>query len=212
MKYTLEEYGPKIEVFLSKVLPLTGLDVSFELAEGETIHPEFENPDIRVKFTGEDVGDLLSNKTEVLLALEHLTQEALHLPGEDHNRIVFDANDYRMLRIEELRASAEQAAERVKSTRQPFRFNPMNSRERRILHVALRDETSLRSESEGLEPRRYVVIYPADMPSRPAPPPEFPRRGGGGGGRGGDRGGRDRGGNGRGGERRGGRDRGRGRA
>ncbi|MEZ5404304.1 MAG: R3H domain-containing nucleic acid-binding protein [Bryobacteraceae bacterium] len=199
MKYSLADHGPKIEAFLNRILPLAGLDVAFELGEGETIHPEFENPEIRVKFSGPDVDELLSNKTEVLLALEHLTQEALHMPGEDHNKLIFDANDYRMLRIEELRASAEQAAERVKTTRQPFRFNPMNSRERRILHLALREETSLRSESEGFEPRRYVVIYPADMPSRPAPPPEFPRRGSGGGGaggRGGDRG-RDRGGRGR---------------
>jgi spoIIIJ-associated protein len=83
------------------------------------------------------------------------------------------------MRIEELRASAAQAAERVKSTRSPFRFNPMNSRERRVIHLALRHETSLRSESEGLEPRRYVVIYPAGMPSRPAPQsPGFAGRGG----------------------------------
>ncbi|MEZ5352396.1 MAG: R3H domain-containing nucleic acid-binding protein [Bryobacteraceae bacterium] len=205
MKYTLAEHGPKIEAFLNKILPLSGLDVTFELAEGETVHPEFENPDIRVKFHGHDVDELLSNKTELMLALEHLTQEALKLPGEDHNKVVFDANDYRMLRIEELRASAQQAAERVKTTRQPFRFNPMNSRERRILHVALREETTLRSESEGMEPRRNVVIYPAGMPSQPAPPhPDYGRRPSGGGGRdrdrgrGGDRdrgrGGRDRGG------------------
>jgi spoIIIJ-associated protein len=175
MKYTLAGHGPKIEAFLKKILPLAGLNVTFEMSENETLHPEFENPDIRVKFSGEDVPDLVANKTEVLLALEHLTQEALKIPGDEHNRILFDANDYRMLRIEELRASAAQAAERVKSTGTPFRFNPMNSRERRVLHLALREDTSLRSESEGFEPRRYVVVYPAGMPSRPAPPPGPPR-------------------------------------
>ncbi len=219
-RYTIAEHGPKIEAFLRKVLPQIGWDLSFELAENETMHPEFENPDIRVKFSGGDVSELLSNKTEVLLALEHLTMESLRVPAEDHSRICFDAHDHRVLRIEELRASAAQAAERVKSTNAPFRFNPMNSRERRILHLALRNDTTLRSESEGLEPRRYVVIYPAGMPSSP-PPPSFQRqlmmtpssssrpgggdRGGPGGGRGGPRD-RDR----RGGPGGGGRDRDRG--
>ncbi len=173
-RYTISEHGPKIDVFLKKLLPLLGVDVRYEMAERETVHPEFENPDIRVKFSGRDVDQLLANKTEVMLALEHLTLEILRVPPEEHNRICFDANDHRMLRIEELRASAGQAAERVKSTQAPFRFNPMNSRERRVLHLALRGETTLRSESEGMEPRRYVVIYPAGMPSQP-PPPSFER-------------------------------------
>jgi spoIIIJ-associated protein len=175
-KYTVAEHGARISAFLDRILPLSHLNVAYEMVDDETPHPEFENPDIRVKFFGEDVDVLLANKTEVLLALEQLTQEALDIPAEDHSRIAFDANDHRMLRIEELRLSALTAAERVKATRQPFRFNPMNSRERRIIHLALRNETSLRSESEGLEPRRNVVIYPADMPSSPAPaPPPFAR-------------------------------------
>ena len=66
-----------------------------------------------------------------------------------------------MLRIEELRLSAAAAAEKVKRTGVPFRFNPMNSRERRILHLALRDETDVRSESAGFGSYRQVVIYPA---------------------------------------------------
>ena len=61
----------------------------------------------------------------------------------------FDANDYRALRIEELRLSALTAAEKVKKSHLPFHFNPMNSRERRIIHLALRDEPTVRSESAG---------------------------------------------------------------
>ena len=173
-RYNIAEHGPKIEAFLKKLLPLLGVQVEFEMAENETLHPEFENPDIRVKFTGRDIDQLLANKTEMMLALEHLTLEMLRVPSEQHSRICFDANDHRVLRIEELRSSAGQAAERVKSSKAPFRFNPMNSRERRILHLALRGETELRSESEGMEPRRYVVIYPAGMAAQP-PPPEFER-------------------------------------
>ena len=93
---------------------------------------------------------LLGNKAELLLALEHVTMETLRVGSEDHSRISFDANDYRLLRIEELRLSAMTAAEKVKRTGQPFRFNPMNSRERRVIHLALRGETAVRSESIGL--------------------------------------------------------------
>ncbi|MBM3810881.1 MAG: single-stranded DNA-binding protein [Acidimicrobiia bacterium] len=172
-KYTISEHGPRIEAFLKRILQLAGLKLTFELSEEASPHPDFENPEIRVKFSGDDVSELIANKTELLLALEHLTMEMLGMPGEDHSLICFDANDHRMLRIEELRFSAVTAAERVKTTRTPFRFNPMNSRERRILHMALRNEPEVRSESEGFEPRRNVVIYPAGMPSSPrtaAPP------------------------------------------
>ncbi len=174
-KYTVAEVQPRIEPFLRRVLELSGIRATFEFSDEETPHPEFENPEIRVKFHGPGVDELLANKAEVLLALEHLAMEMLRIPAEDHSKISFDANDHRMLRIEELRFSASTAAERVKSSRQPFRFNPMNSRERRVLHLALRGDSAVRSESEGFEPRRNVVIYPADMPSspqsHPAPPP-----------------------------------------
>jgi spoIIIJ-associated protein len=182
-KYTIAEHGDRISEFMKRIIRLAGLDVRFKLSEEPPRHPGLENPDIHVKFTGEDAGMLVANKTELLLALEHLTMEAIGMPGEDHSRICFDANDHRMLRIEELRSSAVSAAERVLSTQRPFRFAPMNSRERRIIHLALRDFKELRSESEGLEPHRNVAIYPAGMPSTPKPPEPF-RRSSGGGGRG----------------------------
>ena len=103
-----------------------------------------------VKFTGPDVDLLLANRAELLLALEHVTMEMLRMPSEDHSRISFDANDYRLLRIEELRLSAMTAAEKVKRTGEPFRFNPMNSRERRVIHLALRDETARAQRKQRL--------------------------------------------------------------
>src|SRR5258708_11188532 len=113
-----------------------------------------------VKFSGSDVDLLLSNRAELLLALEHVTMEMLRMPAEDHSRISFDPNDYRLLRIEELRMSATVAAEKVKRTGVPFRFNPMNSLERRVIHLAMRAETSLPRESCGSGPRRHVLVSP----------------------------------------------------
>ena len=168
-KYTLAEAGPRIEQFLHKVFRLAGFTLKYDVAEGETPHPDFENPDLLVRFSGADVDLLLANKAELLLALEQLTMEALDMPPEEHSRVCFDANDYRVLRIEELRMSALAAAERVKKSRLPFHFSPMNSRERRILHLALRGETDVRSESVGMGPIRQVVVVPADLKTLPEP-------------------------------------------
>jgi spoIIIJ-associated protein len=175
-KYSVDETGPRIEQFLRKIIANSEFDLDLAIESGDQGHTDFETPDIIVKFTGRDVDLLLGNKAELLLALELVTQEMLRLHSDDHSRISFDANDYRALRIEELRASAAVAAEKVKHTGTPFRFNPMNSRERRVLHIALRNETELRSESAGTGPWRHVVIYPAGMASLPDPPPPPPER------------------------------------
>lgn len=150
--------------------------MNYEIQDMKPADDDFETPDVVVKFSGPDVDLLLSNKAEMLLALEHLAMEALGASSEDHSRISFDANDYRLLRIEELRMSAMTAAEKVKRTGVPFRFNPMNSRERRVIHLALRTESAVRSESLGAGPARQVVVYPAGMASLPEPPRTFDRR------------------------------------
>ena len=173
-KYSIHETGPRIERFLREVIGNAGLALDFTMEAGDHSNTDFESPDLIVKFTGGDVDLTLSNRAELLLALEHVSQEALRMHADDHSRIAFDANDYRALRIEELRMTAQADAERVKASGQPFRFTPMNSRERRIIHIALRNETELRSESSGTGPYRGVIVYPVGMPSLPeAPPPPF---------------------------------------
>jgi spoIIIJ-associated protein len=157
----------KIDAFLGNTLKNAGFSLKYHIGKAESLHPDFENPELVVKFSGQDVDLLLSNKAELLLALEQLTMEMLRLTTTEHSLIQFDANDYRMLRIEELRLSALTVAEKVKKSRIPFEFNPMNSRERRIIHLALRNEPDVRSESAGMGPFRQVVVYPAGMPSAP---------------------------------------------
>ena len=168
-KYKADVIGQKIDQFLRDLFQKAGFRLKYVISDAANPHPEFENPEVLVKFSGPDVELLLENRAELLLALEHLTMEMLRMPPEDHTLLCFDANDYRALRIEELRLSAAAAAEKVKRTGAPFAFNPMSSRERRIIHLALRDEAEVRSESYGLGGQRQVVIYPAGMPSSPPP-------------------------------------------
>ena len=110
-KYSVHETGPRIEQFLRRILDAAGFSLSFRLEPGDNSNPDFENPDLVVKFQGADVDLLLGNRAELLLALELVTQEMLRMHSDDHSRVSFDANDYRALRIEELRISALAAAE-----------------------------------------------------------------------------------------------------
>lgn len=180
-KYFSASIGPRIEGLLRPVLQNGGFHLNYEIQDAEPAADDFETPDVVVKFGGADVDQLLANRAELLLALEHVTMEMLRVPSEDHSRISFDANDYRLLRIEELRLSATAAADKVKRTGVPFRFNPMNSRERRVIHLSLRNEPAVRSESIGTGPSRQVIVYPAGMASLPEPPraPESRHEGGG---------------------------------
>jgi spoIIIJ-associated protein len=111
---------------------------------------------------GRDKEVLLERGAEVLKALEHLAFRALRLEPAHHEKIHLDSGGYRALRFEELRMTARVAAERVQASKQPFRLNPMSSRERRIVHLALKEVPGVRTESVGVGEHRQVVIHPAD--------------------------------------------------
>jgi spoIIIJ-associated protein len=121
---------------------------------------EFERPEIVVVFDGPDKEALLERGAELLLALEYLAVRSLHLEPPFFDRIRFDSGDFRSLRIAELMLSAKVAAQRVRETKQPFRLNPMAPRERRIVHLALKDLAGIRTTSEGIGEERQVVILP----------------------------------------------------
>ena len=116
--------------------------------------------------SGKDKELVLERGGEVLRALEHLAFKALRLDPAFHEKIHIDCGGYRALRLEELRMTARVAAERVQTSRQPFRLNPMNPRERRVVHLALKDIPGVRTESVGTGEDRQVIIHPANQPTR----------------------------------------------
>jgi len=174
-KYTVAELVPRIERFLGPIIERARLRLCFHISDGAVKDRDWECPELMVTFSGPDVDLLLENKAELLLALEHLAVQMLRVPSEDHEKICFDARDYRMLRIEELRLSALAAAERVRRSGKPFQFSPMTSRERRIIHLALRDEAGILSQSQGIGPGRHVVVYPVSERARAVGPPPSPQ-------------------------------------
>jgi spoIIIJ-associated protein len=155
---TIAELRPCIETLLRK----GRFQLSFEIRRtAPAATKEFESPEILVEFKGRDQDLLLERGAELLLALEHIALRWLWLDPQFYGRIRFDTGGYRALRIEELKLSAHVAADRVRETRVPFRFNAMAARERRILHLVLKEEPGVRSESEGAGEERHLVVYPA---------------------------------------------------
>lgn len=137
--------------------------------EYETTQPASEGAaaqtDVVIKFRGEDEPLLLEKNGELLLALEHVAHRWLKLDPRLHDRVRFDCGEYRADRLAELKLSARVAAQRVRETGQVFRFNPMSSRERRVIHLELTGAPGVRTISEGSGDRRQLVIYPAGKES-----------------------------------------------
>lgn len=165
----------KINTFLQSVVNHGGLRLKYRIVVDPPLpeNRDWEKPEILVDFAGPDTPMLLDRGGELLRALELLALEMLRLPSGEHEKVCFDCQNHRSQRIQELRAAAEVAAEKVRKTGTPYTFSPMSSRERRIVHLALRDEADLRTESEGEGMRRCLVVYPKDY--KPAGSRQGPR-------------------------------------
>lgn len=154
----------KINEFLQAVVTHGGLRFKYRIVVDPPIPEDrdWETPEILVDFSGPDSTLLLDRGGELLRALELLALEMLRLPSGEHEKVSFDCQNHRAQRIHELRTAANVAAEKVRKTGTPYHFSPMSSRERRIVHLALRDEADLHTQSEGEGVRRCLVVYPKD--------------------------------------------------
>ena len=155
----------KINGFLQAVVTHGGLHLKYRIVVDPPLpeNRDWEKPEILVEFAGPDSTLLLDRGGELLRALELLAIEMLRLPSGEHEKVCFDCHGHRAQRIQELRTAASVAAEKVRRTGTPYHFSPMSSRERRIVHLALRDEADLHTESEGEGMRRCLVVYPKDF-------------------------------------------------
>jgi spoIIIJ-associated protein len=151
----------QLKIFLDLSLREMKLALEYEISSAPSAEAGRDGHDVMVAFRGDDQELLLERNAELLLALEYLAHRWLRLDPRLHDRVRFDCGDYRATHLEELKLSARVAAQRVRETGQPFRFNPMSPRERRILHLALSGAAGVRTESEGSGDRRQLVIYPA---------------------------------------------------
>ena len=156
----LENYLAAIDSLLNQIIQQGGFALSFAIHPVLQESSDLESPEYVADFTGADADLLLERNGALLDALEHVVLKAARLREEHLGIIAFDCNDWRRLRTEELILTAQVAAERVLESGAPFALSPMTPRERRIIHLALRDRPDLRTVSEGVGPERKVVILP----------------------------------------------------
>lgn len=179
----LAQAAENVASFMRLLTTTGGLRLRFRITAGAgAVDPDgFERRDIYVECKGPDAGLLVENEGELLRALEHVAAKMLDLDPEEHDRVSFDTAGFKAQRARALKTSAERAIESVEDTGRPYSFSPMNSRERRMLHLFLRD-SGLQTASSGEGPRRYVVLYPEGYRIPPEPPRDDrrgrPRNGG----------------------------------
>ncbi|MGW7192737.1 Jag family protein, partial [Streptomyces sp. NPDC054838] len=113
-----------------------------------------------VSDSGRDLQKLVGRDGEVLEALQELTRLAVHRETGDRSRLMLDIAGFRAKKREELAALGAQAAADVKASGEPLKLAPMTPFERKVVHDAVA-AAGLKSESEGEEPQRFVVVLPA---------------------------------------------------
>jgi spoIIIJ-associated protein len=180
----IEDYSAaaqRIAAFLKTLTTAGGLRLKYRITAGAgAADPDqLEAREIYVQLAGPDAGLLTQRGGELLRALEHIAAKIIRLENEEHDKVSFDANNFKAMRAQELKLAAETAAEKVRRTGQPFHFAPMSSRERRMLHLAFRAYEDLATSSTGEGLQRFVVAHPKGFDvSKIAPPPRRPFSGG----------------------------------
>jgi spoIIIJ-associated protein len=173
----LQQAAQKIAAFLNTLNKLGGLRLKYRITAGDGARdPQgVEARQMYVELGGPDVPLVIQHNGELLRALETLAAQILRLDHHEHDLISFDAANFKALRAQELRLAAETAAEKVRQSGIPYSFPPMNSRERRMLHLACRGLQGVETASMGEGPNRFLVVYPEGKTDLPVKPQFKPR-------------------------------------
>jgi spoIIIJ-associated protein len=149
----LEQEGEIAADYVEGLLDIADLDGDIDM--------DVEGNRAVVSVVGATLDELVGRRGEVLEALQELTRLAVHRQTGERARLMLDVGGYRARRREELTEVGRDAADEVKRTGTPKHLAAMTPFERKIVHGAVAD-AGLRSESEGEEPSRRVVVYPAE--------------------------------------------------
>ena len=138
--------------YLERLLDILDVDGDIDL--------DVEGDRASVAIVGGQLSDLVGRDGAVLDALQELTRLAVAQSTGVRSRLMLDVGGFRAKRRADLSALAGEAARRVSTSRQPERLSPMNPFERKVVHDVVAAVSGVRSESEGEEPNRRVVILP----------------------------------------------------
>ncbi len=148
----LEKEGDIAADYLEGLLDIADLD-------GDLV-VDVEGERALVSITGADLSNLVGNEGQVLNALQDLSRLAVTRETGERSRLMIDISGYRAARKVALAELGLEACEKGKKNGEAVALESMNPFERKIVHDAVA-EAGLKSESEGEEPNRYVVVLPA---------------------------------------------------
>jgi spoIIIJ-associated protein len=148
----LETEGEIAADYLEELLDIADLDGDLDM--------DVEGDRASVSIVGADLNQLVGRDGEVLDALQELTRLAVYRETGERSRLMLDVSGFRARKREELVALAEKMIVEVREAGERRSLDPMSPFERKVVHDAVA-AAGLISESEGVEPRRYVVILPA---------------------------------------------------
>ena len=160
-----DHYLARIESLVGQIIQCGGFELKSTVRKCDSHESGPDASGVVLDFDGPDCDLLLEKNAALLDALEYVVLKAVHVNDDLYGRISFDCHDWRQVRAEELKLTALMAARQAVETGSPFHLSPMSSRERRIVHLALKDEATVKTMSEGAGPSRKVVIYPSTSPS-----------------------------------------------
>jgi spoIIIJ-associated protein len=138
--------------YLERLLDIVDYDGDIDL--------DVENDRAVVAIVGSDLQSLVGPRGETLDALQELTRLAVQQQTGVRSRLMLDVSGHREERRAELRKLATDTATRVAENGEPVRLAAMNPFERKVVHDAIAEIDGVRSESEGEEPHRRVVVLP----------------------------------------------------
>jgi spoIIIJ-associated protein len=173
----LQAAAQKIAGFVNTLNRLGGMRLKYRIIAGEGARdPEgLEARQIYVELAGPDAPLATQNNGELLRALETIAAQMLRLDQRENDLVSFDAANFKALRAQQLRLQAQTAAEKVRRSGLPHAFPPMNSRERRLLHMAFRGLEGVETASSGEGQDRFLAVYPQGKTNLPVTPPVRPR-------------------------------------
>lgn len=173
----LQLAAQKIAAFLTHLNKLGGLRLKYRIFAGDVAHnPEgAEAAQLCVELSGPDTQLVTQHNGELLRALETLAAQILRLDQREHFLVSFDAGNFKALHAEEMRMTAQVAAEKVIKSGVPYAFPPTNSRERRLLHLAFRSIPGVETVSHGEGQDRFLAVFPEGKTDLPVTAPPKPR-------------------------------------
>ncbi|WP_340559652.1 Jag family protein [Streptomyces sp. GSL17-111] len=151
----LEQEGEIAADYLEGLLDIADLDGDIDMdVEGDRAAVSIISDS-----NSRDLQKLVGRDGEVLEALQELTRLAVHRETGDRSRLMLDIAGFRARKRAELTELAGEAAEKAQNSGEPVKLKPMSPFERKVVHDAVK-AAGLRSESEGEEPQRCVVVLP----------------------------------------------------